>query len=325
MASSDIDSRRPYQHRPSASAGRNRGRHAAAVLAGGVVSALIGAVMLEPPSWPLRSQPIPPPAASLSIPAFAASPEKLVKALEDARPDAVSAETLTAVSLRPEPEEPDSIADRKAVFVAGVLPLIIAVNEEILADRRRLWRVHYESLTAERLDAADRLWLTVQAERYGVAPDATMDLLARMDMIPPSLALAQAAEESGWGSSRFLTAGNALFGQWVFADGNLVPLDRDPGKTHSVRAFQTLLESVRSYALNLNTHDAYKSFRKVRTQLRNQGKPLAGAVLARELHRYSERGPAYIQSIRSIIAANGLAWLDDPIYWPSFVRAAGAS
>ena len=308
----------------SASAGLAKGPYAAGVLVGGVLSSLIGTVMLDPPTWPSRTESIPS-VATQSIPSFAASPFKLMEALEAAKPHAGPVESVTAVSLRPDTEEPASIAERKAAFVAVVLPLVIAVNEEILADRRRLWRLHYETSTAEKLNAADRLWLTVQSERYGVAPTETLDLLARMDMIPPSLALAQAAEESGWGTSRFLTVGNALFGQWVFAEGHLVPLERDSDKTHSVRAFGTLMESVGSYALNLNTHDAYKSFRKVRSQLRHQGKPLAGTTLARELHRYSERGPAYVQSIRSIITANGLSWLDDPTYWPSFVRVAGAS
>ena len=202
--------------------------------------------------------------------------------------------------------------ERKALFFRTVLPLILQVNEEILADRRRLWDLRYRVRTGLRLEAADRLWLIVMSERYGVGEDDIDGLLRRVDIIPTSLALAQGAEESGWGTSRFAREGNAIFGQWTFArGGNLVPLRRDDGKIHQVRAFETLLDGAKAYAKNLNTHRAYRGFRKLRAAMRRAGQPVEGEVLARTLLSYSERGPAYIETILSIIAANGLSTLDN--------------
>ena len=204
------------------------------------------------------------------------------------------------------------VAERKALFFRTVLPLILQVNEEILADRQRLWNLRYRMRMGLRLEAADRLWLIVMAERYGVGEGDVDGLLRRVDIVPTSLALAQAAEESGWGTSRFAREGNAIFGQWTFtSDGNLVPLRRDEGKTHNVRAFETLLDGAKAYAKNLNTHRAYREFREQRASMRRAGQPVEGAVLARTLLRYSARRAAYVEAILSIIAANGLSALDD--------------
>ncbi|MEE8393960.1 MAG: glucosaminidase domain-containing protein [Rhodospirillales bacterium] len=201
---------------------------------------------------------------------------------------------------------------RKALFFQTVLPLILQVNEEILADRRRIWRIRFHSKLGERTDAADRLWLSVQAERYGVKPGDLDALLRRVDIIPPSMALAQAAEESGWGTSRFVREGNAVFGQWTFSEtASLTPLRRDEGKTHKIKGFASLVDSVRAYVLNLNTHRAYRGLRKARAGLRSKGAPLDGEALAGKLTSYSERGKKYVAVIRSIISANGLRQLDD--------------
>ena len=206
----------------------------------------------------------------------------------------------------------DQAEERKALFFRTVLPLILQVNEEILADRRRLWDLRYRVRTGLRLEAADRLWLIVMSERYDVGEGDIDALLRRVDIVPTSLALAQGAEESGWGTSRFAQEGNAIFGQWTFVrDGNLVPRRRDDGKTHKVRAFETLLDGAKAYAKNLNTHRAYRGFRKLRAGMRKAGQPVEGEVLARTLLSYSERGPAYVETILSIIEANGLSTLDD--------------
>jgi Bax protein len=136
-------------------------------------------------------------------------------------------------------------------------------------------------------------------------------MIRRADIIPPSLALAQAAEESGWGTSRFALEGNALFGQWTFAvKGALVPKNRDAGKAHRVRAFTSLLDAVRAYVRNLNTHKAYRHFRRERQALRQADRQLAGTVLARTLSSYSERGNKYVRTIQSIITGNQLQNLD---------------
>lgn len=201
---------------------------------------------------------------------------------------------------------------RKSLFFKTVLPLVLQVNEDILRDRRRLWTIHYRKSLGEKIGPADRLWLTVMAERYGMGPDDIPGLLKRVDVIPPSMALAQAAEESGWGTSRFVQEGNAVFGQWTYSDvGSLVPARLDDDKSHRIKAFSSLHESVQAYAMNLNTHPAYVRFRRVRASLRTEGAPLDGYLLAEHLNNYSERGDAYVISIKLLIEVNKLRHLDD--------------
>ena len=196
-------------------------------------------------------------------------------------------------SLPPDLNQVPETATRKRLFFQAVLPLILRANQEILADRKRLW-------------------LTAMAERYKVPAGNIALLIRRVDVIPPSMALAQAAEESGWGSSRFARQGNAIFGQWTTADGRgLVPMRRDEDKDHKVRKFDELIDSVRAYMLNLNTHNAYRELRRARAELRRAGDPLAGLSLARFLTRYSERGDDYVRTIRGMIQSNGLDRLDD--------------
>ena len=201
---------------------------------------------------------------------------------------------------------------RKALFFKTMLPLVLHVNEEILNDRRRLWSVRVKLGEGRNLGPVDRLWMVVAAERYGVAHGDLDGLARRMDVVPPSLALAQAAEESGWGTSRFARAGNAVFGQWTYSDEQgIVPLRREQGKTHSIRAFSSLLDSVRAYIHNLNTHRAYRELRQTRARMRQDGAPIDGAVLAGALTRYSQRGGEYVDSLRLIISANSLRRFDD--------------
>jgi Bax protein len=136
-------------------------------------------------------------------------------------------------------------------------------------------------------------------------------LISRVDVIPPALALAQAAEESGWGTSRFAKEGNAIFGQWTFAlRSGLTPLKRDQGKKHQVKVFDSLIDSVRAYTVNLNSHRAYKGFRNTRQDLRRAGVPLDSQALVGKLHKYSERGQAYVSALRELINFNDLSPLD---------------
>ena len=201
---------------------------------------------------------------------------------------------------------------RKTLFFKTVLPLILQVNEEILGDRRRLWRLHFQRGLGLKFGPADRLWLMVMAERYNLKNGTIDNLLKRVDIVPPSLALAQAAEESGWGTSRFVREGNAVFGQWTFSDtGNLMPARRDENKTHKIRAFPSLLESVRAYAHNLNTHPAYRQMRRIRHGLRLKGAPLEGLLMAGDLKNYSVRGEKYVETIKALIEANNLQRFDD--------------
>jgi len=217
------------------------------------------------------------------------------------------------VFLTSMPHDLDKIqetAERKELFFKGVLPLILQVNESLRADRARLLALQEIMRDGRKPKAADRLWLAMMSDRYGVDRDDVSALLRHVDIIPPSMALAQAAAESGWGTSRFAREGNALFGQWTFADGNLVPEDRDDNKEHMIKKFNQLIDSVRGYARNLNTNRAYQEFRDLRAELRRKGKSLDGRVLVGKLYRYSERGVEYVNEIRSLISFNKLERLD---------------
>ncbi|MEG3617033.1 glucosaminidase domain-containing protein [Magnetovibrio sp. PR-2] len=202
---------------------------------------------------------------------------------------------------------------RKQIFFKTVLPLVLQVNEQIEAERGRLWELQSQIMRGKELDALDRLWLAVLAEQYGTRRGDIVAILERHDVVPPSLALAQAATESAWGTSRFVREGNAMFGEWTFKSDHkgIVPNGRENGKTHRVRAFDTLQDSVRSYVANLNKHRAYKEFRAERTHMRAQGRVVDGMELAGTLHRYSERGAAYVAELRAIISTNDLDLLDN--------------
>jgi Bax protein len=202
-------------------------------------------------------------------------------------------------------------AERKAIFFRAVLPLVLQVNEEILAERKKLLDIRARLRAHQHVTQAERAWLQAMAKRYETTPGDLEQLIRRVDVIPPSLALAQAAEESGWGSSRFVREGNALFGQWTTLDeGHQLPLAREEGRTHRVASFASLLESTRAYARNLNSHRAYREFRDVRAAARAEGLAAGGIELAATLSRYSQRGTAYVHRIRGLIVVNGLRDLD---------------
>lgn len=200
---------------------------------------------------------------------------------------------------------------RKTVFFKTLLPLVLKENERILNDRRRLYRLRTELRLGHTLDAVDRLWLSVMSDRYETEDNDFDELLRRVDIVPPSLALAQAAEESGWGTSRFARHGNAIFGQWTFKGRGLIPEDREDGKTHKVKKFDSIDQSVAAYMHNLNTHDAYGVLRVKRAAFRKAGAALSGEALAKTLTRYSERGEDYVSTILTIMNANELSPLDD--------------
>ncbi|MEK7244729.1 MAG: glucosaminidase domain-containing protein [Pseudomonadota bacterium] len=202
-------------------------------------------------------------------------------------------------------------AERKNIFFRAVLPLVLRVNEEILAERKKLLDIRARLRAHHHVAQAERLWLQAMAERYETTPGDVEQLVKRVDIVPPSLALAQAAEESGWGSSRFVREGNALFGQWTTVDdGHQLPLARDEGRTHRVAGFASLLDSTRAYARNLNSHRAYREFRDVRAAARAEGRTPDGFDLAGKLGRYSQRGAAYVNRLRGLIVVNGLRELD---------------
>jgi len=203
---------------------------------------------------------------------------------------------------------------RKAEFFKFLRPLIAAENDRVLSQRRRL-----EAIAGKpELTEADSAWIASLAADYKLeskeAGEAALiaPLLQRVDVVPVSLALAQAAKESAWGTSRFAVEGNNFFGEWCFRPGcGIVPLLRAADLKHEVEAFSSASASVGSYLRNLNTHANYRSFRMVREALRESGRPLSGLLLADELTGYSERAADYVEEVKHLIRVNRLA--DVPI------------
>lgn len=232
--------------------------------------------------------------------------------LDAVRADAAGVPRVYLTSVPRDIKSVTNVDKRKSLFLRTMLPLILKVNEEIATDRARLKGLIADGADGKALSAADRRWVEAKSREYGLDGSTDMrKLLVRLDVIPPSLALAQAAEESGWGTSRFARQGNALFGQWTTeGDSGIVPLNRDDGKTHAIKAFPNLLTAVRAYAHNLNSHRAYAEFRSRRAALRVAGQPLDGVDLARTLHRYSERGEDYVETLHVIMRVNDLPSFD---------------
>lgn len=203
-------------------------------------------------------------------------------------------------------------AERKALFLQTLLPLVLKINQELKEDRTRIHALIHRRALGLDMTTPDLIWLHSQFSRYKVAFQDYNTLLTRLDQIPPSLALAQAAEESGWGTSRFARLGNALFGQWTFnpKDKGIIPRGRVEGKTHRIKAYDSIEGSLRDYVLNLNTHKAYNALRQKRADLRKKRLPLSGHALAATLDKYSERGTAYITSLHGLMEANNLALFD---------------
>ena len=201
--------------------------------------------------------------------------------------------------------------ERKAMFIKTTLPLILHANEIIRHERAKIIALRDKAAEGMELDEAEQAWLEQKAQEYGLDKPRFSRLLRRVDIIPPSLALAQAAEESGWGTSRFALEGNAIFGQrtWRRHDG-IIPERRGEGETFKVRAFEQLIDGVRSYTRNLNGHFAYDAFRRGREAQRNRGETLDGYALVSLLSKYSERGEDYVETIRTIIRVNGLRAFD---------------
>ena len=214
------------------------------------------------------------------------------------------------------PTERD-VQTKKRLFTSTLLPIILRANEMLLTDRARLQNFKTRLMDGGRLLASERDWLDGLAARYRVPlgdtplPAVIDRLLVRVDIIPPSLALAQAAMESGWGTSYFSQKGNALFGEWVWNDDTgLLPRNRDEGKTHRIKRFDYLLDSVLSYMINLNRHRVYHDLRLRRAELRTHNLPVTGRALAPALGSYSERGSDYVSEVLSIINYNQLDRLD---------------
>ena len=200
---------------------------------------------------------------------------------------------------------------RKIMFIETALPLILHVNELIALDRERVIDLRDRMAAGRAITDDERTWLERAAAAYGLDRLDMDELLRRIDVIPPSLALAQSAEESGWGTSRVAQEGNALFGQFTWSDnGGLLPDQRGDGVRYRIAVFDQLMDCVKSYALNLNSHPAYDKFRRTRAAQRHDNHALDGFALAGTLGRYSERRLAYVRAVRTIIRRNALDVFD---------------
>lgn len=213
----------------------------------------------------------------------------------------------------------DDVQAMKSAFFDYLLPVVEAQNNWILDNRSYLMELRHRLEAGRHLQDTDRIRLEVLAERYRVVLSEQVDaadiaaLLTRVDVIPPSLALAQAASESGWGRSRFAREANNLFGEWCYREGcGLVPSRRIEGAQHEVAAFDAVPDAVDSYFRNLNTHPAYASLRQLRAEAREEHDVLLGIHLVPGLEYYSERRGAYLEELRAMIRINKLLELDRP-------------
>ena len=198
--------------------------------------------------------------------------------------------------------------DRKAAFFEYFTPIIVDVNKQLAADRQKI----QDACDADDTGKLDKFLTKFRVDDTDLKQESACTiLLRRADIVPASLAIAQAANESAWGTSRFAKQGNNFFGQWCFTKGcGIVPTSRDANKAHEVADFRSPADSVESYMLNLNTHDAYKPLRDIRQSLRKKDEVVTGVALSYGLGKYSERGDEYGKELREMISFNKLASLD---------------
>ena len=203
------------------------------------------------------------------------------------------------------PKELDELKStqlKKETFIKIVLPLVVAENERILADREKLKILSVKKFTTD----PEKQWIRQKLLEYKVKKGDLKELLVRMDIIPTSIALAQAAKESGWGTSRFALEGNAIFGQWTWSGQGIAPLERANDKNHKILKFPILRASVKAYKNNLNTHKSYSKFRAKRLNLREKKKIISGLELTETLNNYAQTGSEYTKILNQIIKQNRL-------------------
>ena len=204
------------------------------------------------------------------------------------------------------PKDLDEIKDtelKKETFIKIVLPLVVAENEKIVNDRQKLKKIISSRITSDK----EKLWLRQKLREYKVKNSDMKELEKRMDIIPVSIALAQAAKESGWGTSRFALEGNAIFGQWTWTGQGIAPLNKGKHEDHKVLRFPILRASVKAYKNNLNTHKGYTEFREKRHNLRKRNRSVKGLTLIDTLDRYAQTGKEYTEILDKIIKQNNLS------------------
>mgnify|MGYP000451053939 FL=1 len=217
------------------------------------------------------------------------------------------------------PKDLKTLGDTKTkreLFIKIVLPLILHENEKIIDDRKRLFKILGKNFNSP----GEKVWLNRRFKEYKIEDKDLAELKMRMDIIPVSIALAQAANESGWGTSRFALEGNALFGQWTWSKKGISPKNKDPDQSHKILQFQILKASVRAYKNNLNTHNAYKEFREVRAKLRQSGTTITGLALIKYLKRYASIGEKYTEIIEGIMVQNSLTDFDKANLLPTKLK-----
>ncbi|MDC6469728.1 glucosaminidase domain-containing protein [Candidatus Pelagibacter sp.] len=234
--------------------------------------------------------------------------------LEDVR----KTKLVKPISLTLLPHEIKKIENsqkRKNLFIQIILPLVIKENNNIKLDRKKLFSILNKSKNTK----LEKNWLNSKFKQYGVLNKDLPTLKIRMDEVPTSMAIAQAAKETGWGTSRFAQEGNALFGQWTWSGEGIKPSDADGSSTHKVMKFKVLQASVRAYQRNLNTHSSYKDFRSARAEMRDQGNKLDSMILTTYLDKYAETGKEYVRVLQQIIKQNNLVDFDDAKLLPSSI------
>jgi len=217
------------------------------------------------------------------------------------------------------PKDLKTLGDTKTkreLFIKIVLPLILHENEKIIDDRKRLFKILGKNFNSP----GEKVWLNRRFKEYKIEDKDLAELKMRMDIIPVSIAVAQAANESGWGTSRFALEGNALFGQWTWSKKGISPKNKDPDQSHKILQFQILKASVRAYKNNLNTHNAYKEFREVRAKLRQSGTTITGLALIKYLKRYASIGEKYTEIIEGIMVQNSLTDFDKANLLPTKLK-----
>jgi len=210
-----------------------------------------------------------------------------------------------------------STKEKKKLFLEIILPLVLEENNRIKLDRKKLFTI----LNKNNNTKNEIRWLNKKFKQYGVMKKDLATLKVRMDVVPVSLALAQAAKETGWGTSRFAIEGNALFGQWTWSGEGIKPAGADSDETtHKVMKFKVLKASVRAYQRNLNTHNSYREFRSARAIMRDNDEELNSLILANYLDKYAATGKDYTVIIKKIIQQNSLRDFDKVKLLPSSIK-----
>ena len=233
--------------------------------------------------------------------------------------DVRKSKLVKPISLTLLPEEIMKIEnskERKNLFIQIILPLVIKENNYIKLDRKKLFSI----LNKNNNTRAEKNWLGSKFKQYGVVNNDLSTLKIRMDEVPISMTIAQAAKETGWGTSRFAQEGNALFGQWTWSGAGIKPLGADDNTTHKVMKFNVLQASVKAYQRNLNTHSSYRDFRRARAELRDKKKKLDSIILSEYLDKYAETGKKYVKILQQIIKQNNLTDFDDAKLLPSSIE-----